>query len=220
MTDLIAARGLGAANRLGPFFWPGDQAGLRRRQPRQHRRGLVNVILTVAVAGAVIAGLVAAYSQVTTSMRASNTQQLVNTIESTIRNAYNNMPTYEAALTEIAIGSMPTSAIQGTGTNRIIVTPWGGEIIAGGGDTVDTEAASGNRFWVLISDLPEAACETIAQGFLNRSDVVGIAVDGAASGTFSRMIGGTVIGAFDTVTEIEAECDGSDDDRVGVVFRG
>ncbi len=61
------------------------------------------------------------------------------------------------------------------------VTHQGGGIYAGGGDTPEddgTGAASNNQFYVTVLLLPEAACETIAAEFLNRSNVVGINVEG------------------------------------------
>lgn len=193
----------------------------KRLWPRRRRRGvsLFSTILAVAVGAAVIGGLGATAVGVQTNIRAQNTVQLMNTVEAKIRETYATLPQFDANLTDVALSAMPSNAVQTQSSNDVIVNPWGGLITAGGGATAGTGAASGDRFWVTVAGLPMAACETIAQAYLNNETVVGIEVLGDATDDFSAMTSGTAIEAFDTAAEIVAECDGGSDDRVAVVFR-
>lgn len=200
----------------------GRIAPLRRR--RRLRRGLTmwEMMLVVAVIGFVVVGVVALYNVASTAIRTQRVQSVLATAEQTIRRAYASQPQYEANLTQVLWSAMPTTAIQGTGTNRDIVTPWGGEIFAGGGNTPDndgTGTASNNRFYISVLLLPEAACERLAMAYLNRSDVVGLDVEGAGATAFTQVNTAAQVQAFDTVSEIEAECDGDDDDKIAIVFR-
>jgi len=157
--------------------------------PRRRRRGLVNVILTVAIAAIAIVGILAAYQSVNTSIRTQNVQGTITMIEAELRRTYASQPQYAANLTGGLLSKMPSNVIQGTGADRVIVTPWGGQVFAGGGNTPDddgTGGASNNRFYVTVLGLPEAACEAIAAAFLNRSNVVGLDVEGAAATAAAR----------------------------------
>lgn len=201
----------------------GGRASPRKRRQRR-RRGLTmwEMMLVVAIIAFVIVGAVGLYLVGSTSIRTQRVQTVLATAEQVIRRSYASQPQYEANMTQVLWSAMPSHSIQGTGTSRDIVTPWGGEIFAGGGNTPDddgTGTASNNRFYVTVLGLPEAACERIAAAYLNRSDVVGIDVEGAAATAFTQVNTAAQIQAFDTVSEIEAECDGGDDDKVAVVFR-
>ena len=192
------------------------------RFPRRKDRGLINVLLTVAIVAVALVAIIAIYGQVQTSLRTQRVQSVMTTAEAHLRRAYASQPQFEPNLTPVLWSAMPTNAIQGTGTNRNIVTPWGGEIFAGGGNTPDddgTGTASNDRFYITVLGLPEAACETLAQAYLNRSDVVGLDVEGTAATAFTQVNTAAQIQAFDTVTEIQTECDGGDDDKIAVVFR-
>lgn len=191
--------------------------------PRRSRRGLTTVLLTAAVVAFVLVGILAIYSRVQTSIGTQSVQSVLTAAEAALRRAYASQPQYDANLTEVLWSAMPSNAIQGTGANREIVTPWGGEIFAGGGDTPDddgTGTASNNRFFITILNLPEAACENLAQGYLNRAEVVGLDVEGAGATAFTQVNTAAQIQAFDSVAEIVTECDGDDDDKFAVVFRG
>lgn len=222
MTDLANAGGFRAAP-----WWRrllGRAASGRRRLPRRLRRGLTmwEMMLVIAAAAFVIVGVVALFNIGSTSLRIQRVQSVLSTAESTIRRSYASQPQYEANMTQVLWSAMPTTAIQGTGTTRDIVTPWGGEISAGGGDTPDddgTGTASNNRFYITVLGLPEAACERLASAYLNRSDVVGLDVEGAAATAFTQVNTAAQIALFDAVSEIEAECDGGDDDKIAIVFR-
>ena len=202
--------------------------GGRRTAPLKRRlrlrRGLTmwEMMLVVAVIAFVVVGVVALYNVASTSIRTQRVQSVLATAEQTIRRAYASQPQYEANMTQVLWSAMPTTAIQGTGAARDIVTPWGGEIFAGGGNTPDndgTGTASNNRFYITVLLLPEAACERLAAAYLNRSDVVGLDVEGTAATAFTQVNTAAQIQAFDTVSEIEAECDGDDDDKIAIVFR-
>ncbi|MDE0694939.1 MAG: type 4 pilus major pilin [Boseongicola sp.] len=202
----------------------GRAAPRKRRLPRRRRRGLTmwEMMLVVAVMAFVVVGVVALYNVASTSVRILRVQSVLATAEETIRRAYSSQPQYEANMTQVLWSAMPTTAIQGTGANRDIVTPWGGEIFAGGGNTPDddgTGTASNNRFYITVLGLPEAACERLATSYLNRSDVVGLDVEGAAATAFTQVNTAAQIALFDAVSEIETECDGGDDDKIAIVFR-
>ena len=196
-----------------------ERAGGRMPVPRRSRRGIsiFGVVLGVAVAAVVTLGLVSAYQGVVTSTRTQAVQNTLITMEAAIRRSFANRPQFEAggALQGISVSAVPSNAIQGTGASRVIVTPWGSNVTTGAGTTIGTDAASNNRFWILVSDVPEAACEAIGAAFLDRPDVVGVDADG----TWASMTS-SVAQAHDTVAEINTSCDGGDDDDVGIVFRG
>ena len=197
----------------------------KRRVPRRSRRGIsiFPVILGVAIAALVTVGLVSAYQTTTTNTRTQAVLTTLATIESAIRRSHASLPQYEAQLTAGLLSVVPSNAVTGghaampgTSTDtRRVVTPWGGFIYAGGGATVDndgTGAASPNRFYVVVLGLPEQACETIAKSFLGNSGVVSVAAEGTAATAATS--------AQTTGAAIDAECDGGDDDKVGIVFRG
>jgi len=202
-----------------------ERAEGRTRIPRRTRRGIsiFGVVLGVAVAAVVTLGLVSAYQGVVTSTRTQAVQNTLIVMEAAIRRAHANMPQYEAQLTAGLLSAVPSSAVQdghgampGTSADtRRVVTPWGGFIYAGGGATVDldgTGANSPNRFYITVLGLPEAACETLAKAYLNNASVVSVAAEGTAATAATT--------AQTTGAAIDAECDGGDDDKVGIVFRG
>ena len=196
--------------------------------PRRKRRGIsiFGVILGVAIAAVVALGLVSAYQGVVTNTRTQAVLTTLSTMETAVRRNYANLPQFGGNLVEGLVGVVPTSAIQGTGTSREIVTPWGSRIHAGGGETpaqlnASTGTASNNRFYVSVLGLPEAACEAIASAYLNRADVEDIYVK-KDSGAFAN---GTDDVDADPVTaagHIQTRCDGGNvnDDQVAIVFRG
>ena len=190
--------------------------GARRRpMPRRARRGLINVLLTVAIVAIVLVGILALYGQINTSVRTQSTQSIMTIAEAELRRIYASQPQYEANLTPVLFSVMPTNAIQGPATARVIVTPWGGGVFAGGGGVPDlngTGTVSNNLFFITVLLLPEAACEALAQAYLNRANVVSVNPEGTVA---------TVpITAQTTPTGIQTECDGGDDDKVAIVFRG
>ena len=181
------------------------------------------MILGVAVAAIVTVGLVSAYQSTVTNTRTQSVLTTLAMMENDIRRSYASQPQFEANLTSGLWSAVPSNSIQGTGASRKIVTPWGGQMFTGGNDTPDddgTGTASDNRFFISILGLPEDACEKIATAFLNRSDVVGLDVEGAGGTNFTKVNTTAQVQAFDEVSEINTECDGDDDDKVAIVFRG
>lgn len=200
----------------------GDPVFSKRVFPRRSRRGIsiFGVVLGVAVAALVTLGLVSAYQGVVTNTRAQAVLNTMLIMESTVRRTFANRPQFEAgpALQGAAISAVPTNSIQGSGATRVIVTPWGGNILIGAGNTPSatapsgsTPAASNNRFYIVVTGLPEAACETIASAYLDRADVIGLDTDG----TFAAI----TAAVDDDFADINDDCD-SDDETVGIVFRG
>ena len=197
--------------------------------PRKKRRGIsiFGVILGVAVAAVVALGLVSAYQGVVTNTRTQAVLTTLSTMETAVRRNYANLPQFGAGLDDGLVGVVPTSAIQGTGSNRIIVTPWGSRIHVGGGETeaqlnASTGSASNNRFYISVLALPEAACEAIASAYLNRADVEAIYVKNDTGGFTStdKVNANPVTAAGD----IQEDCNGDDNnvnnDQVAIVFRG
>ena len=186
----------------------------RRPMPRRARRGLINVLLTVAIVAVVLVGILALYGQINTSVRTQSTQSILTIAEAELRRIYASQPQYAANLTPGLLSVMPTNAIRGLAAARTIVTPWGGGVFAGGAAVVDldgTGTASNDRFYITVLLLPEAACEALAQAYLNRANVVSVNVEGA---------GTAAITARADVAAILTECDNNDINAVGIVFRG
>ena len=190
--------------------------GIRRRPlPRRARRGLINVLLTVAIVAIVLVGILALYGQINTSVRTQATQSILTIAEAELRRVYASQVEYEANLTPILFSVMPSNAIRGVLAARTIVTPWGGGVFAGGGATVDldgTGTATADRFYITVLGLPEAACEALGQAYLNRSNVFAVHVEGA--------VATAALVAQTTPTAIQLECNGGDDDKIAIVFRG
>ena len=182
-----------------------------RRFPRRSRRGLINVLLTVAVAAGVIIGILSIYNQVNTSISTSSAQSLLNSMEAEIRRAYASDPQYSGDIDEFIEAALPESALNIQGGNRVIVTPWGGRVTAGGGAAPGTDGTSPNRFWIRMNGLPERACESLANAYLGLSSV------------FAVRAGDNVTQSGSARTDADAVatgCDGDGDDQVAVVFRG
>ena len=180
--------------------------GRRRPFPRRERRGMINVMLTIAIAAIVIGAMIGIYVTSSASLRTSNVQTTVTALSAEIKRAFANRREYATGdYHDFLAPRMPANAQRGAAGSEIIVTPWGGEIEAGGGATVGTAAASPNRFWIDVQDLPRAACITIAEGLLDRADIVSVSVDGTAVTTNAL---------------IETNCDDADDNDVEIVFRG
>lgn len=181
--------------------------------------GIVGMVLAVAVAAIVALGAVSIFQGTLNSTRTQTVLNTMTVMETTIRRSFANRPQYEAggALAGVAISAVPTSAIQGAGGARQIVTPWGSQITTGAGATIGTDAVSNNRFWILVEDIPEEVCEAIGAAHLDRGDVIGVDADG----TWANMTA-AVVAAHDTVAEINASCDDTagDVEDVGIVFRG
>ena len=187
----------------------GDAAagGRRRPFPRRERRGMINVMLTIAIAAIVIGAMIGIYVTSSASLRTSNVQTTVTALSAEIKRAFANRREYATGdYHDFLAPRMPANAQRGAAGSEIIVTPWGGEIEAGPGTTVGTSsAASPNRFWIDVQDVPRAACITIAEGLLDRTDIVSVSVDGTAVTTNAL---------------IETNCDDADDNDVEIVFRG
>lgn len=185
--------------------------GARRgRFPRRERRGLINVMLTIAIAAIAIAAMVGIYVTANASLRTQGVGTTVASLEAEIRRSFANERQYtDEDYHDFLAVRMPENAIRGAEGDETIVTPWGGEIEAGGGATVGTSADSPNRFWIRIPDLPRSACIALAESFLNRSTVVEVRTGDTAPGTVRA-----------DRAAIETGCDGGDNDGVGIVFRG
>ena len=178
--------------------------------------GIYGVMMGVAIVAVALLGMVGLFQGVMTSQRTQSVMHTLSVMETTIRRSYANQPNFDANLTPGVWSHVPRGAIQGTGTGRTVVTPWGGGIFAGGGATVDLDGTGSttpaNRFYITILGLPEAACETIGKAYLNNSSVVSVAAEGTA--------GTAPTTPQTTAADIDTECDGGDDDAVGIVFRG
>ncbi len=184
----------------------GAPGGRRRPLPRRERRGLINVMLTVAIAAIVVGAMIGIYVTIQSSVRTSSVQTTVTALESEIRRAFANRREYATGdYHDFLAPRMPSNAVRGAAGSETIVTPWGGEIEAGGGGTAGTAAASPDRFWIVVNDLPRDACITVAEALLDRTNIISVSVDGTATGT-------NVL--------IETNCDDADDNTVQIVYRG
>ena len=186
----------------------GDAAagGRRRPFPRRERRGMINVMLTIAIAAIVIGAMIGIYVTSQASLRTQNLVTTVTALKTEIERAFANRREYtDEDYHDFLAPRMPANAQRGAAGAETIVTPWGGAIEAGGGATVGTSAASPNRFWIDIEELPRSACIAFAESFLERTDVEEVSVDGTATGT---------------LTLIETNCDDADENDVEIVFRG
>ena len=192
---------------------------------RKHRGvSIFGVILGVAVSAVVALGLVSAYQGVITSVRTQAVLTTMTTMETTIRRNYANLPQFGKSLEPGLWGAVASGSIQGTGATRKIVTPWGGEIHAGGGNALgklhtDTGDASNNNFYISALDLPESACEGIGTAYLNRADVEEIYVEKIAAADFASA---TKLDAdpVKAAGELQTNCEEGSENHVAIVFKG
>lgn len=185
-------------------------AAARLPWPRRERRGLIGMMLSVVLVGVILVVALAVFARVNASMNTQTVQTTVSALESEIRRSFANARTYtNEDYHDFLAVRMPENAIRGAEGAEDIITPWGGEVTAGGGTTIGTSAASANRFWIRIAGLPREACITLAESFLDRSTVVEVRIGDAAPGV-----------AHDNRADIETACNGGDNDGVGIVYRG
>lgn len=186
-----------------------------RRWPRRKRRGLIGVLLTVIVL-AIAAGIaLAIFGRSAASLDTQVVQTAVTTLEGEIRRSFASAREYSAEdYQDFLAPRMPENVRRGAAGSEEIRTPWGGEITASGGGTgagtFGTAAASPNRFWIYIEDLPRSACLTIAESFLERSTVVSVHVGDTLANARTNAVANRA--------DINTQC--SDPDGVGILFRG
>ena len=207
------------------------------RVARKKRRGvsIFGVILGVAVTAIVILGLVSAYQTVVTSTRSQTALSTIGTMENTIRRNYANLPQFGGTLEPGLWGAVASTSVQGTGTSREIVTPWGSRIVAGGGDTVGNLHTTGgtadnDKFFIsVLRPLPEAACEAIATAHLNRSDVIQIYVENDSATTLTAFVAADLVydetsttlnGMVASAGRIEVSCEDDTNNVLSVIYRG
>ena len=168
---------------------------------------------TVAIVAVVLVFLIGIYVTVNGSIRTQAVQTTLTSFEAEIRRAFANAREYsDEDYHDILATRMPTNAIRGDAGDEVIITPWGGTIEAGGGNTPNTSADSPNRFWIVINDLPRDACISIASSYLDRRDVLAIDADG----TFAAV----TAAIDDTLADIDDDCDDANDNDIAIVFRG
>ena len=199
---------ISAASCAGP-----DRIPDGRPFPRRARRGLINVILTVAIVAVVVVGLLLLYGGINRSIKAQTLQTHFITAEAAIRRAYASAPQYPTGPIHNSIRSqMPSNAIRGSGATRDIVTPWGGEITAGAGTTPGTSTtASDTNFWILAEGVPAEACYALATSYLRRDGVDEVQASSTGTATWN------VVG---DVASVEQRCGTGRQARVAIVFRG
>ena len=176
----------------------------RRPFPRRERRGLINVMLTVAIAAVAVVAMVNMGISIRDSLRTSTLNSSIIQLEAQIRQAFANFGNYQAGTRPndpygaLFAARMPNNARDGNN----IVTPWGNRIRSGPGEAGNT--ASTNRFWIQAQGLNEDTCQTIAESWQGNS------------GVFAVRKGATDI---NTAALIVAQCDGGGVDLT-IVFRG
>ena len=197
---------IGAASSAGP-----DRIPNGRPYPRRARRGLINVILTVAIVAVVLFGLLSLYGGINRSIKTQTLQTHVITAEAAVRQTYASAQEFPAQMTATVVNKMPPSAIREISGALTMVTPWGGRILVRGGNTLTAGAVHGTRFHIIVEGLSTPVCESLAESYLNRSsvEVVRTAVSQAAAFA-TRADAAAVAGG----------CTGDDVNRVGIVFRG
>ena len=176
----------------------------RRPFPRRERRGLINVMLTVAIAAVAVVVMVNMGITIRDSLRTSTLNSTIIQLEANIRQAFANFGNYQAGAAgndpygALFASRMPNNARDGD----TIVTPWGNRIRSGPGETGNT--ASPNRFWIMARGLTEDTCQTIAESWQGNSGVLAV-----RKGTTAINSAATVI----------SECNGGNV-NLTIVFRG
>ena len=194
--------GVGTAA-IAPHSGKAAATGGRRPFPRRDRRGLINVMLTVAIAAVAVVVMVNMGITIRDSLRTSTLNSSIIQLEAHIRQAFANFGNYQAGSGNDPYGPlfasrMPNNARDG----NTIVTPWGNRIRSGPGETGNS--ASNNRFWILAEGLTEDTCQTIAESWQGNSGVLAV-----RKGTTD----------INTAALIIAQCDGGGV-NLRIVFRG
>ena len=194
-----------AGSEAAPGAAPSGKAQTGRRPfPRRERRGLIGVMLTVAIAALAVVVMVNMGIGIRDSLRTSTLNSTIIQLEAQIRQAFANFGNYQAGTRAndpygaLFAARMPNNARDGNN----IVTPWGNRIRSGPGQSGNT--ASPNRFWIRAEGLTEDTCQTIAESWQGNSGVLAVR-KGATD--------------IDTAALIVAQCDGGGVDLT-IVFRG
>ncbi|MXX87988.1 MAG: hypothetical protein F4213_18810 [Boseongicola sp. SB0677_bin_26] len=181
----------------------------RRRFPRRERRGLINVMLTVAIAAVAAVVMVNMGITIRDSLRTSTLQSTIVQLEANVRASFANWGTYSGLDDELMASGLPKHAVDGDPPDSI-VTPWGTEITVGPGETLAAGATSGpniaNRFWIRIANLPQETCKQLATVFQENSGVTKVANGSGAT-------------TLDSPSDVDTHCD-DDGKNLRIVFRG
>ena len=189
--------------------------------PRRKRAvSIFGVILGVAVSGIVIAGLVAAYNGVVTSVRAGNVQSAVLAAVGNVRSVMANATTFQdtgivdsmhALIYSSAPSNMQNTA--GSAPDEGIVFPWWEGDSTLEGAAYSTTNYTEDEFSFLMQNIPSAVCEAVGGVFVEDPSVVTMMT--AAAGTTP-----TATGAATEIT-LAARCAAgiNTDDQVDIIIR-
>ena len=202
----------GSASIRTPFF------GLSR--VRRRALSIFGVVLGVAVAAVVTAGLITVFGTTTESVEVGQQQTALIAQENAIVAAYASSRQYELdGLQNIAYAATPES-LQ-SNTHGDINTPWGGEVEWNAGPLGAVAAADDDQFTVTITNMPESACLRLASSALSRvgSDVTLVYVGTTAA----RAAASTTFGPVASIAELQdgttsatnGECVDGDGNDVG-----
>jgi Flp pilus assembly pilin Flp len=147
-----------------------------KRFPRRARRGLIGVLITIAI---VIAALVYIFGYARSAWTSTDSTALltqIRQVQDTVDSAWRFRGNYtNGSMTETVIvrGGFSGKAVSGVSPNRTIITPY---------DTTITVAGNGARdYTITIADIPSEACFLSIEPYLNSSEAIdGISVDGTA----------------------------------------
>ena len=199
----------GSASIRTPFF------GLSR--VRRRAISIFGVILGVAVAAVVTAGLVGVFGATTESVETGQQQTALIAQENAIVTAYASAREYEAGgIQGIAYAATPESLQSADGST--INTPWGGTVTWDAGPLDGAAAADADdEFSVIITDLPQTACIRIAGSAISRDDVTLVRIGTAVAYATAEAAGTNE--NVDNVAEIENECLDNGENQLGYTVR-
>ena len=188
----------------------------RFRIPPRRRRGfaLVSLMLAIGVTAVFLIGALAIYQRIQTSNRTSELQSLLTAISSSAVAIWGPSAQYDTDMEGAVIsgGSIPPSAVTGTGNTRAIKNPFGGEINIKGGNLAGNNR--GRFFTVEVTDLPEEVCETVLSSFIRSDGIHQFKVGTGRGNGLDPSDAGT------TVARVTQICTDADSNTISVVYRG
>ena len=172
----------------------------RTHWPRRKRRGLLSVLLTVAIVAIVVVALLMIYNQVNASVRSIRIITVINSIEASLRRTYHSERVYPAELTIPAIvsGAVSSGLVEGTGNARTIKTPYGGIIVS--------SSSPFTQFQILVENLPSDVCSRVTNSFFDNRTISNISIGGTTTSSVSQVL---------------TQCDGpANDNDLVITFNG
>ena len=156
---------------------------------RQNGFSLLEILLVLAIAAALVIGAFIVYPKVQAAARADAESKNISTIVAGVKSLYTSSSTYTGLTNEVAINAKiyPDNMINGTSTTPI--NAWKGEVTIAAADT-GSSGVEGSSFTITYKSVPAIECAKI--------------VSSTAGNFYIMKVNDNVVKASDGVLDIAA----------------